>query len=69
MTQYLVKEFKGFTASTALDNGNEDNSVEDWLTEQIRDNQKNGYSVESVCQSMVSINDTIYRSIILIMSK
>ena len=66
MKQYKVKEFKEFLEESSFD---KDSSSEEWLNEEIRDCQKDGFSVESISSCMSCSNDTLYRSIILLMSK
>lgn len=66
MKQYIVKEFTGFVEESLFDS---DKSVEEWINDVIMDNQKNEYLLETLTQSMLSINGGIHRSVILVMSK
>lgn len=66
MKQYIAKEFNGFVSASIFAG---DKSTEDWLNEVISESQKDGYSVESITQSMSSVGESIYHSVILIMSK
>lgn len=66
MKEYIVKEFTEFVTVTNFESSK---SVEEWLSDEINDNVKKGYVVETISQSMSSADGTLYRSILLVMSK